>query len=137
MAELDKPLLPQFLFRYRPLTDETIDREIRAIREQYLWLSAYRALNDPMEGVYEPTARLQNETDYSRIVADILNAKRDIGICCFSDTKYNELMWTHYASNYAGICVAYRSKELLRGLSGGVHLVRVAYGTEPPPISTL
>ena len=64
----------------------------------------------------------------------IFNAKQDIGICCFSDTYDSELMWTHYARNYTGICVGYRTKEVIEGLSESVHLVRVAYDTSPPKL---
>ena len=54
MGLLDPPILPPLLYRYRGLTDATIAREIKAIREQILWCSFYRELNDPMEGFYSP-----------------------------------------------------------------------------------
>lgn len=82
-AELNSPILPRLLYRYRKLTDETIDREIASIKEPYLWFSKYRELNDPMEGFYETTSRVQGNSEYKRITTDILNAKRALGISLF------------------------------------------------------
>ncbi len=138
MGLLDKPILPPYLYRYRPLPDDAIlDREIGAIKAQYIWLSKYRALNDPMEGFYESSRRFQAHSTYNQVTQDLLNAKGGIGICSFSDTREDELMWVHYASNYAGICVAYRPQPLIDGLPDDAHLVRLAYGSAPPKISDL
>jgi Protein of unknown function (DUF2971) len=137
MAQLDPPVLPLYLYRYRPLTNKTLDREIDVIRQQYLWLSQYRALNDPMEGFYAASRRVRADENYRQVTYDLLNAKRNIGICSFSETKENELMWAHYASNYAGICVAYRPIALVAGLPEDTHLVRLAYGSVPPGVSGL
>jgi hypothetical protein len=90
-----------------------------------------------MEGFFEPASRLAKNTAYTDVARDILNAKRGVGICCFSDTFSNELMWTHYASHYAGICVGYRTQGLVEGLAEEFHLVRVAYDHEPPVITNL
>jgi hypothetical protein len=134
-ALVDTPVLPPFLYRYRKITDKLLGQEIAAIKEQYLWCSMYREMNDPMEGFYEPTSRLQKDTNYRKTVRQMLNSKLTFGICCFSDTKDNELMWAHYATNNAGICVAYRSTLLIEGLPDGVHLARVSYGPTPPAIN--
>jgi hypothetical protein len=72
-------------------------------------------MNDPMEGLYEATARFQKDSIYRRAVIDILNAKLDIGICCFSDTYDSELMWTHYAGDHSGICIGYQPALLVEG----------------------
>ena len=138
MAQIDRPILPPYLYRYRPLSnDEILAREIGAIKEQYIWLSEYRALNDPMEGLYEASRRLQAQSSYDEVAKKLLHAKANVGICSFSDTKEDELMWVHYASDYAGICVAYRPQPLVDGLPDEAHLVRLAYGSTPPTISGL
>ena len=134
-AILDQPILPPYLYRYRKITDQTIDQEIAAITEKYLWFSTYRETNDPMEGFFEATARFQKDSNYTRAVRDIYDEKTNIGICCFSDTHDNELMWSHYTGNYSGICVGYAPQNLIDGLPRNVHLVRVAYGTKPPDIT--
>jgi hypothetical protein len=85
-----------------------------------------------MEGFYEPTTRFKKETGYSDVAKQIFWGKRDIGICCFSDVPDNELMWSHYTGNYAGICVGYRPSLVLQGLPAKTHLVRLTYGLAPP-----
>jgi hypothetical protein len=135
VAKLDQPVLPPYLYRYRKITDDLLDQEIEAITQQYLWCSTYRAMNDPMEGFYEPTSRLQKDSRFRHVVRQILDSKLAFGICCFSDTKDNEVMWAHYASNNAGICVAYRPTVLIEGLPEGAHLARLSYGGAPPAIN--
>lgn len=134
MAEVDRPVLPPYLYRYRRLDAATLARQIAAIKRQTLWCSAYKAMNDPMEGFYEPTVRFQNQTIFTAAVDQIYSAKQTLGLASFGDTHDNELMWTHYAGNYAGICVGYRTQKLVEGLPPDVHLVRLAYGVTPPEI---
>lgn len=41
-----------------------------------------------------------------------LNMVGSIGICCFTHTPSNLLMWAHYADNHKGVCIKYNfSKE--------------------------
>jgi Protein of unknown function (DUF2971) len=123
------------LYRYRKINDETIDQEIAAITEKYLWFAHYKQMNDPMEGFFDPTSRFRKDSNYRRAASTIYYEKINIGICCFSDTHDNELMWSHYTDNYSGICVGYSPQQLISGLPHNAHLVRVAYGTKPPDIS--
>jgi Protein of unknown function (DUF2971) len=44
-------------------------------------------------------------------------------------------MWAHYSNNYAGICIGYRPDPLVQSLSDEFHLIRMAYGDGPPPLS--
>ncbi|WBL78748.1 DUF2971 domain-containing protein [Bradyrhizobium xenonodulans] len=91
-------------------------------------------MNDAMEGFYDPTEGLRGTEDFKRVVRRIYDAKSDHGIACFSETNANELMWAHYADNYAGICVQYKTQALIDGLPRDVRVARVAYGDSPPPI---
>jgi hypothetical protein len=138
MAEVAKPVLPPMLYRYRKITtEEQFNQEVRAIRCQLLWFAPYRELNDPMEGFFAPASRLLKNTNYTDIARNILQEKQSIGICCFSDTHRNELMWTHYADSYTGICVGYRTEQLIQGLPPEIQLVRLAYEGEPPEITAI
>jgi hypothetical protein len=87
-----------------------------------------------MEGFYEASTRVQEHDHYETIAQEILWEKRDLGICCFSDTRNSELMWVHYASDYKGICVGYDPQRLIEALPDGSHLIRLAYGSRPPRI---
>jgi hypothetical protein len=134
-AIVELPILPPYLHRYRKIDDGTIDQEIAAIIETYLWFSTYKEMNDPMEGFFEPARRFQKDSNYARAARDIYYEKIRIGICSFSDTHDNELMWPHYTRNYSGICVGYAPQNLIDGLPNHAHLVRVSYGAKPPDIS--
>ena len=134
-AILDQPILPPYLYRYRKINIDTIAQEIAAITEKYLWFSTYKEMNDPMEGFFEPTGRFQKDSNYTRAARNIYDEKINVGICCFSDTHDNELMWSHYTGNYSGICIGYAPQNLIDGLPSTAHLVRVAYGTKPPDIN--
>jgi DUF2971 family protein len=138
MAIIDRPSLPSRLYRYRSITrdDDALEQELSAITEGYIWCSAFKKLNDPMEGSYNPTTLLKGRADYKRIVNAILANKVNVGIASFSEVKHSELMWTHYTSNHAGICISYRATALMDALPDKVHMVRVAYTDAPPLISS-
>lgn len=38
--------------------------------------------------------------------------KQNMGISCFSETRDNLLMWSHYADNHAGVCIGFRHHVL-------------------------
>jgi hypothetical protein len=117
MAILDAPVLPPFLYRYRKLAsaeeqlhdpdraDKIFTRELGAIRNRLLHFSNYKSMNDPMEGFYDPSRRAKKDPNFAVTANEIYHAKINFGLCCFSDTQNSELMWAHYANNYAGICV--------------------------------
>lgn len=56
---------------------------------------------------------------------------KSTGICCFSQNYDNILMWSHYADNHRGICVAFDT-ELLQ--DEDVHLYKVKYRKQLPVI---
>ncbi|MCA1492735.1 DUF2971 domain-containing protein [Ensifer sp. NBAIM29] len=135
MAKIDLPVLPPRLYRYRNVsTMELAEQELGPVLEHYLWCSNYRALNDPMEGFYGTSPWLAKQSNFERLANEIVVRKSLVGICCFSDTYENELMWAHYTANYSGICIAYSTSELRSGLDDRVHIVRVAYDGQPPRI---
>jgi hypothetical protein len=122
MAELDLPILPEYLYRYRALTGkddeehrkETVfNREVASVREPHIWCAEFNDLNDPMEGYFAPTRRLKNHSDLQNIIDDIVKRKSGVGVASFSDTNQSGLMWTHYAAQSSGICIEYRPIPLL------------------------
>lgn len=137
MAEIQKPIVPSRLFRFRSLTrsPEALEEEIESLRENYLYCPEFTRMNDPMEGFYRPSELLKGQEDYKEIVKQITDMKSEIGIACFTETYEDVLMWTHYAGNYTGMCLSYSSEFLLSGLPRRVNLVRLAYVDEPPMIS--
>jgi Protein of unknown function (DUF2971) len=137
MGLIDRPILPLYLYRYRGLTSRStlMRRELDAITRPYIYCSVFSNLNDPMEGFYRPSSGVRRSVDYEPIVENLLAQKNLVGIASLSDTKDNELMWTHYASNYSGICVEYYAERLLHALPSRVRLAKLGYGDEPPRVS--
>ena len=132
MAEVRLPDLPPRLYRYCRLDrPDDIEHEVDAFRKRYIHASTYKGMNDPMEGFYAPSARLTREPHWRETYRNILNAKRAVGIACFSETYENELMWAHYADNYRGICIGYSAVKLRDNLPASARLVRVAYAETP------
>jgi len=144
VAQLLPPNLPLYLYRYRSLAPKigddgrprpVVTREIEALRTPYLFCAAFETMNDPMEGFYSPSRLLRRRDDYERIAREIYQGKVNVGIVSLSDTKENELMWTHYAGNYSGICIEFYAGRLLSALPDTVDLIRMGYDDVPPRIS--
>jgi Protein of unknown function (DUF2971) len=140
VAELDLPILPEYLYRYRGLTgkddekhgrDTVFNRELAAILEPYIWCAEFNDLNDPMEGYFAPTRRLKKHSDLQNIIDDIVQRKSGVGLASFSDTNQSELMWTHYAGQSSGICIEYRPLALLKALPERATFARVSYSDKP------
>jgi hypothetical protein len=138
MARVESPELPLKLYRYRSLirSDEALSQEIDAVKNSYLFCSTFDRMNDPMEGYFRPTSAFKGHTDYKKTLKRIVGVKTSIGVACFSETRDDLLMWTHYAGNHSGVCVAYSTRKLIDGLSEHVSLVRLGYGDAPPLVSS-
>jgi hypothetical protein len=138
MAILAPPILPSYLYRYRSLggNGSFMNRELEAIKRSYIWCSTFSNLNDPMEGFYSPSALLKAQHDYREIAVAIYRSKISFGIAALSDTYDNELMWTHYADQYRGICVQYYAERMFNQLPPNSTLARIGYVNQPTRIST-
>jgi hypothetical protein len=55
-----------------------------------------------------------------------------MGIASFSEIKNHETMWAHYANNFKGICISYKTMSLISGLSSGIDIVKMNYSEDPP-----
>jgi hypothetical protein len=138
MATVAAPVLPEYFYRYRSLGPEeprdTLNREMDAIVNPYIWCSDFLNLNDPMEGYFSLTARLQKKSNSDKISNAIMDGQTNVGIASLSDTFANDLMWTHYASNWTGICIEYRVKKLIVALPDDATIVRIAYNDKPAEV---
>jgi len=128
MATLARPILPPYLYRYRSLgkNGSFLSRELDALKQSYIYCSIFSDLNDPMEGFYSPSALLKAEKNYRGIAQAIHQSKINFGIAALSDTHDNELMWTHYADQYRGICVQYYADRMFKQLPRTVGLLTSA-----------
>ncbi len=130
MATIQSYAKPTELYRYRSLRN--LDRELEAIEQKFLYCSAFRALNDPMEGMFRTNPRLTLHDNYREVIESILANKTNTGICSFSEVNDNAPMWAHYAGGFTGICVAYNFSRLLSALDHDATFVRVFYNQTVP-----
>jgi hypothetical protein len=109
MGTVAPPVLPEHFFRYRSLGPkdslDIVNREMDAIVQSYIYCGDFLKLNDPMEGDFALTARLMKRPEAQEVLDAISTGQTDVGIASLSDTLNNDLMWTHYANNWSGICM--------------------------------
>ena len=103
------------LYKYRTTDNWQFLEDI--IVNRRLYAAPFRDLNDPMEGFYDPSDRIQKLDDYAGLARELLSQKHTVGICCFTDTPDNELMWTHYADSYTGHLRFLSRQEDARGFA--------------------
>src|SRR5579863_5320726 len=134
MATIESYIIPQRLYRYRSLEKEKFEREIKTIRDAYLYCAPYSELNDPMEGFYTPSSTLRHDERYLAVRQAVRKTKAKLRISSFSEAFDNEVMWAHYAEEFKGICIAYSFASLLSNLTDDVELVRMSYSERVPMV---
>jgi hypothetical protein len=85
----------------------------------------YDKLNDPMEGYFKGENLTQEEWNQIR------EERKQLRICSLAGNHTNNLMWTHYADEHRGCCIAVEVPERCKWQRFGV-----SYVTQPPVIST-
>lgn len=132
MGEIRSFVKPLRLYRYR--SAKHLDRELEAIRENYLYCAAFENLNDPMEGLFASSQRVRQSENYRDVRAAIVDNKAKIGICSFSEVHDHELMWAHYADQFGGFCIGYSLSRLLEGFGDNIDFVRMYYDERVPTV---
>ncbi len=132
MAQIVTYARPSRLYRYRPLRNETMKRELKAIEEGYIYCAGYASLNDPMEGGHRLSAMFSKSRSRDATKRRVEEIVAKMGIASFSEIKNHEAMWAHYAASFRGICVSYKTRSLLSGLPEEIDLVKMNYSEEPP-----
>ena len=134
MASIELFGRPSRLFRYRGLSDNTISRELQAINNKYVFCALISQMNDPMEGSHNDSKLFKASATYKKKRKEITNIKSGLGIASFSESNDDHTMWAHYASNFSGICIAYRFGNLLRELTDEYQFVRMNYRDKAPAL---
>ena len=121
------------LYQYQSINKNTLQNLIL----QRIWASSFKTFNDPFEFVMRKNYWINNERkiEYLNPVDQgILEAMKEeiskFGVTSFSECKDNILLWSHYSSNHAGICLAFNIDE-----PHPINLFKVTYETELPNIS--
>jgi hypothetical protein len=135
MAEVAPPVLPQYFYRYRSLgnpdSHNILQREIDAIVNYYIWCADFLTLNDITEGDFNLTLRLAKKPHAGAALDAITTGQTSVGIASLSDTLDNDLMWTHYANDWSGLCIEYHAQRLVAALPPEATIVRMAYNEKP------
>jgi hypothetical protein len=95
---------PEKLFKFYGTSKHTLE----ALDNQYLHFSSPRDFNDPFD------CMTNRENYIMKGGKGIVNHRNSIGVCCFSLSNENPLMWGHYTNNYKGICLKFNNQELLK-----------------------
>lgn len=136
--------VPASLYRFRPLDDVLVDRELSALEASYLFTPPFSAMNDPMEAFYEtggPTDRIvdamlgtgKGVSDLYKMLSDTVAA---FALVSFAGTAKDLPMWAYYGSNFAGMCLEFDTVKLGVGDFQGEKLLPVKYARKAlPPLT--
>jgi hypothetical protein len=121
------------LFKFRPFNKASM--EIFVNRK--LWFARPDSLNDPFECQFD----FENWVDELSLPPHIPNSERieikksasnvfnNLGVCSFSKTRNNLLMWSHYADEHKGFCIGF-NETILSKSDAGIKAVDVKYQAE-------
>jgi hypothetical protein len=143
---MDAMKIPQLLYRFRPLNDELLEREMSALKDSYLYAPPFSAMNDPMEAFYEtggPGDHLLNTLlapagkstgDMYKILSEMIER---LALVSFAGTYEDLPMWAYYGSNFAGMCLEFDSSRLKIGDLQNEQLRSVTYARKALPALTI
>lgn len=89
---------------YRFRSSAKIEFALDILINRRLHCSDWRALNDPMEGLFLYVTNGQ-ETWAERAVKGIGDAKSRYRVCSLSRSFQSHLLWAHYASGFDGLAI--------------------------------
>lgn len=132
------------LYRYRSLI--SLENEIDALKNGYLYAASFDKMNDPMEAIYELGSK--NDTVINILFPSIPTVTNKIyslykeminkyGLLCFTKSNINYPMWAYYANNFSGICLEFDELILMKGSLQGEKILPVVYSNEALPTISL
>jgi len=109
-----------------------------------LWFARPDSLNDPFECQFDFDGMFDKLKSFPNIsTSEIDNKKKSafdvfnsLGICSFSRTRRNQLMWAHYADEHKGFCIGFNEKILSKSETA-LKSVDVKYQSETPTDSVI
>lgn len=128
-------ITPTNLFKYRKFDKGSID----LLLNKELWFATPASLNDPFEGESSFSEVLEAvwnhypfpENERKEYIEKIEKQLQKTGICSFSKTRKNQLMWSHYADEHKGICIGF-NEGLLRPEGSFIYPIDVTYQAKYP-----
>ena len=104
------------LFKYKKFNKSSIELLVN----KELWFAEPASLNDPFEcqrtysSVLDATWDKYDASKSEKLEIDKKLTKHltETGICSFSRTRKNQLMWAHYADEHKGFCIGFNHSVL-------------------------
>lgn len=96
---------PDELYKYYNDSQNSIN----SLLEGYFYFPSPKNLNDPFECLNNREKQILSAAKNKE---KIVEHRENIGICSFSLTNDNPLMWGHYTNNYHGFCLKFDNKAI-------------------------
>lgn len=118
-------------FKYRNGDPQTLERDLKSLREATFFAAQREALNDPFEGRFDRTTLDKQLSTLRQMVVgraptvatsldavsvaanEVLNFVDKSGVFSLSYTPLSELIWAHYGGSHRGFCVGYDLQRLV------------------------
>ena len=107
---------PFELYKYKPILSLTdLERILQIINNHEIYMPSYHQLNDPLEsaGVYISleVSGAGYQADMGEIGSAVEGYLSQYRILSFSSVPNSPLMWAHYANDYSGCCLIFRTQD--------------------------
>jgi len=101
------------LYKFRSLAGEGFVHALDMVVNERIFLSTCDVMNDPSEGSWIPNESLDEilESKYLDLAAQVKKVVDSIRFTSFTDSYKNELLWSHYAGGFTGVCFEYELDE--------------------------
>ncbi|HHX8336017.1 TPA: DUF2971 domain-containing protein [Vibrio diabolicus] len=123
------------IFKYRKFNKSSIGLLVN----KELWFAKPETLNDPFEcemmmpEMLDSIWRHHNieKEKQEKIRGFLAESLAEVGICSFSRTRQNQLMWAHYSDEHKGFCIGFSEDGLINDIEF-VHSQIVDYQDDLP-----
>ncbi|HCH4312376.1 TPA: DUF2971 domain-containing protein [Vibrio parahaemolyticus] len=124
------------MFKFREINKTTYEIFLNS----ELWCASPTSLNDPFDAQFdyqifgEKVSLLLGDQQYANALAqNVKGIFENFGICSFSRSKDNQVMWAHYADEHKGLCIEFDITKVVEENSG-LSLAHVNYQSELPEL---
>lgn len=137
-------------FKYRSGESNTLERDLKALRDSTFYAASRLTLNDPFEGRFDrnlidnqfilfqkllstvmPAASASLD-DVTQAANELLSFVDKSGIFSLSLNPLNELIWSHYGGSHQGFCVGYDLQKLVEFEPNLHYCIDVEYSDNAP-----
>ncbi len=138
------------LYKYRGGNNDTFERDLNALKHNFLYAPSHDQLNDPCETLVLtdkfhlqlkiifklfPKANIDDKQGLTSSHQNLIDQKNNVGIYAMSRTFNHELLWAYYANSHRGFCIEFDSEELVeKNIYDKKYFLEVSYSKRPPQL---